>query len=91
MAAIGAGSFGWFQIVGFVSVAGNGQTQANIATNVLANLPLFLTSTAGRLNSTAGAGNAVLGAYSATATAASNLGNAWISRPFAPGFTLASA
>lgn len=91
MAAIVAGTYGWFQIVGLVSSAGNGQTSANIATGVAADLPLFLTSTAGRLNATPGAGNAVIGAYSAVAAAASNLGAAWISRPVAAGFTLASA
>lgn len=91
MAAIVANTYGWFQIVGLVSSAGNGQTSANIATSVTAGLPLFLTSTAGRLNATPGAGNAVIGAFSAVSTAASNLGPAWISRPVAVGFTLASA
>lgn len=90
MAAIVANTYGWFQIVGKVSTAGNGQTQANIASAITSGTPLFLTSTAGRLNGTAAAGSAVLGAWAAS-TAASNLGDAVISRPFAPGFTLASA
>lgn len=91
MAAIVANTFGWFQIVGLVSSAGNGQTSANIATGVAADLPLFQTSTAGRVNATPAAGCAIIGAFSAVSTASSNLGPAWISRPVAVGFTLASA
>lgn len=93
MAAILANQFGWFQRVGLVNstTAGNGATQSNIASDGSADKkPLFLTSTAGRLGTSVAAGCAVLGAWGSGA-AASNVGAAWIARPHAPGFTLASA
>lgn len=92
MAAIASTtSFGWVQIIGKVSVASNGQTSSNIATDSGADKkPLYMSATAGRATTTQAAGQAILGAWGSGA-AASNVGDAWLSRPFAPGFTLASA
>lgn len=93
MSALVASKFGWMQISGLVSsgTLGNGVTNANIATDASGDTkPLFLSATAGRLTTTVAAGNAVLGAF-CSGNPASNTGAAFISRPFAAGFTLASA
>lgn len=93
MGAIIASTFGWVQVHGLVGTGalGNGQTQANIASDAAADKkPLYMSATAGRATTTQAAGQTILGAWGSGA-AASNLGNAWMSRPFAPGFTLASA
>lgn len=92
LAALIANTFGWMQITGLVSTgaAGNGVTAANIATASTDKLPLFMSATAGRASSSLLAGCAILGAWG-SGSATSNVGNAWINRPFAPGFTLASA
>lgn len=94
MSAIVAGKFGWVQIIGYVNngtTGGNGAVQSNIASDAAADKkPLYLSATAGRLTTTQAAGQAVLGAWGSGA-AVSNVGSAWISRPFAAGFTLASA
>jgi len=94
MAAIDATHYGWAQIDGLVSATGalgNTKQSSNIATDASADKkPLYMSSTAGRATTTQAAGQAILGAWGSGA-AASNVGDAWISRPFAPGFTLASA
>lgn len=93
MSDLVANTFGWVQITGLVSAgtAGNGVTVANIATDEAGDKkPLFLSGTAGRATTTVAAGNAILGAW-ASGNPASNTGAAWLTRPFAPGFTLASA
>lgn len=83
--------YGWVQIIGKVSVVSNGQVASAIATDAAADKkPLYLSSSAGQATTTQAAGMAMLGAWGSGA-AASNVGNAWINRPFAPGFTLASA
>jgi hypothetical protein len=93
MAAIDATHFGWVQIDGLVGKGALGNTfqSTNIASDAAADKkPLYLSATAGRATTTQAAGQAILGAWGSGA-AASNVGDAWISRPFAPGFTLASA
>lgn len=84
-AAVLANQYGWFQIGGVTPAT------ANIATDASGSgKPLFLSATAGRLTTTVAAGNAVLGSW-AKGNPASNAGAALLNRPFAPGFTLASA
>ena len=92
MAAILLNKFGWYQRVGLVATtaAGNGAVAANIATASSDKSPLFMSATAGRASVSVLAGCAILGAW-ASGASVSNVGNAWIHRPFAPGFTLASA
>jgi hypothetical protein len=93
MAALVASKYGWYQITGLVSsgTLGNSTVSSNIATDSAADKkPLFLSSSAGRATTTLAAGCAIMGAW-ASGAAASNVGAAWITRPFAPGFTLASA
>lgn len=93
MAALVASKFGWIQITGLVSATqpGNGITAANIASDGSADKKaLFQSATPGRATTSVAAGNAIMGAWGSGA-AASNVGNAWLSRPTAPGYTLASA
>lgn len=70
MAAILAGQYGWFQI--------SGVAVASVLAAFAANLPIFLTTTAGNIDDAAVAGCQILGARSSSAIATPLAGKAYV-------------